>query len=114
MAKSFNAVTLDVTFRHTEPTEAIKKHAEQKILSVVEKYTEAGADIHVVLLVEKRDHTAEVNFRSHRFDATARATAPDLYTAIDQVAHTLITQIRKQKEKISDHRPSEVIQEATT
>ena len=97
-------INVSVTFRHTEPTVALKNYANEKITHVAKKFISAATDVHVILIVEKRDHIAEVNFHSGRFDLTARAVEPDLYAAIDRVCDSLEAQLRKQKEKLSDHK----------
>ncbi|MDR2338503.1 MAG: ribosome-associated translation inhibitor RaiA [Deltaproteobacteria bacterium] len=89
-----------VTFRHTEPTEALRQHAIEKISHALNKYSiRDGVEISVTLSVEKRDHTAEVRVKSLGFDLTAKVTTEDLYSAIDQVIDPLEAQIRKNKDK---------------
>lgn len=59
-------------------------------------------DAQIVLLVEKRDHVAEVIVHSKGHDVTAKATTGDLYSAIDKVVDTIDGQLRKQKERQID------------
>ena len=99
MAENLYKVT--VTFRHTEPTEALKAYAVEKLSRVLEKYhVDAAAEIEVILSVEKRDHQVEVNSRSMGFDVHVKAVTEDLYSAIDKVVDTLESQLRKQKDKL--------------
>ena len=97
-------LNISVTFRHTDPTDALKSYAEEKIKSRLQKYVNGAADVHVILTVEKRDHQAEVNVLSKAFDVSSKATTDDLYSAIDKVVDTLSTQIKKQKDKLTDHK----------
>lgn len=99
-----STLNIDVTFRHTEPTEALRKYAEEKIASRLQKYLSGDVEVHVILSVEKRDHQAEVKVHSRVYDITSKATTEDLYSAIDKVVDTLSTQIKKKKEKMSDHK----------
>ena len=98
------SINLTVTFRHTEPTESLKQHASEKISASVKKYVKNHAEVNIILSVEKRDHMAEVTLKAKDFDITSKATTEDLYSAIDKLAHTFDVQLRKQKEKIVDHK----------
>ena len=103
-SENTSSMNLTVTFRHTEPTDALKQHASEKISACIKKYVRNHSEVHVILSVEKRDHTAEVTVRAKDFDVTSKAVTEDLYTAIDKLMHTLDVQLRKQKEKIVDHK----------
>lgn len=88
---------VSVTFRHTEPTDALKSYAIEKVKHCAAKYIHGHADLSVVLSVEKRDHMVEVRLKSKDFDITSKSTTEDLYSAIDKVVDTIEAQIRKQK-----------------
>ncbi len=107
MSSETPSINVSVTFRHTDPTTALKSYATDKIIHIAQKFVSAATDVHVILIVEKRDHIAEVNFHSGRFDLTSRASEADLYAAIDRVCDSLEAQLRKQKEKFSDHKNHE-------
>ena len=90
-------LNVSVTFRHTQSTDALKHYAIEKILHSLSKYVHDPADVHVILSVEKRDHTAEVNLHSRQYDLSGKASTEDLYSAIDKVVDTVLAQLRKQK-----------------
>ena len=92
-------INIDVTFRHTEPTDAIKGHAIDKLTQCFKKYIKSDANIHVILSVEKREHSAEVVAKAKGFDISTKSVTDDLYSAIDKVADATRNQLRKQKEK---------------
>lgn len=98
------SINLTVTFRHTEPTDSLKQHASDKICACINKYVKNHAEVNVILSVEKRDHIAEVTLKAKDFDITSKATTEDLYTAIDKLSHTFDQQLKRQKEKIVDHK----------
>ena len=104
MEKSTGTPEITVTFRHTNPSEALRQHAIEKLTHCLKRYGVAEGDVHVVLSVEKRDHTAEVKMHSRSFEVSSKSTTEDLYTAIDRVMETVDTQIRKQKEKLVSHK----------
>jgi putative sigma-54 modulation protein len=105
---SDNAVSLNVsvTFRHTDSTDALKQYATEKISNCIKKYVKSPTDVKIVLEVDKRDHIAEVNLHSQRFDLASKAAASDLYAAIDKLVDTVVAQLRKQKDKKTDHHRS--------
>lgn len=97
-------INVSVTFRHTESTPALKAYASEKLSHALEKYVRQTADVHIILSIEKRDHTAEVVLRSKPYEITSKATTDDLYSAIDKVVDTLVAQLRKQKDRVTDHK----------
>jgi putative sigma-54 modulation protein len=95
-----NDVKVSVTFRHTEPTEALKQYAEEK-MHRVGKYFSQPLDAHVVLSVESKERqTAEVELHAHGGMIHAKEQTEDLYAAIDLVTDNLKRQLKKQKDKI--------------
>ena len=97
-------INLSVTFRHTDPTEALKKYAAEKLTASLKKFVHYDAEVQVVLSVEKRDHIADVKVLSKGFDVSGSAVTSDLYSAIDKVVNTIETRLRKQKERTVDHK----------
>lgn len=104
MSDNAVSINVDVTFRHTESTEALKEYATEKIGHCLLKYAKSETEAHVILSVEKRDHVAEVNVHWQRFDLSCKAIDTDLYAAIDKLVDTLVAQLRKHKEKLNDKR----------
>ena len=95
-----NDVKVSVTFRHTEPTDALKQYAEEK-MHRLGKYFSQPLDAHVVLSVESKERqTAEVELHAHGGMIHAKEQTEDLYAAIDLVTDNLKRQLRKQKDKI--------------
>ncbi len=101
-------IHVTVTFRHTDPTPALRTYATEKIAHVIARYTGYDVEAQIVLSVVKRDHNAEIKLRSKQYDLSASATTGDLYSAIDKMVDNVDTQLRKQKEKQYDrkHQPS--------
>ena len=93
-------VKVSVTFRHTEPTDALKQYAEEK-MHRLGKYFSQPLDAHVVLSVESKERqTAEVELHAHGGMIHAKEQTEDLYAAIDFVTDNLKRQLKKQKDKI--------------
>jgi len=95
-------INISVTFRHTEPTEALKSYITEKLTHILQKYMRYQTEVKVVLSVEKRDHNAEVILHSKGYDISGSATTTDLYSAIDKVVDNINAQLRRQKERTVD------------
>jgi putative sigma-54 modulation protein len=92
-------ITVSVTFRHIEPTDALKKYAEEKIHKIG-KYFSHPLDAHVILAVDaKQRQLAEVELHTHGAMIHGKEQHQDLYAAIDLVLDKVERQVRKQKEK---------------
>jgi len=89
---------ISVTFRHIEPSAALKEYAEEKI-SRIKKYVEEPIEAHVVLSVEKFRHIAEATIKANGMGFKGSEETEDMYSAIDTLADTIESQVRKNKEK---------------
>ncbi len=97
-------VKVAVTFRHTEPTDALKQYAEEKIHRIG-KYFYRPLEAHVILSVDSRQRQmAEVELRVHGNTIHSKEETEDLYAAIDLVMDKIERQIKKRKEKIKVNR----------
>lgn len=92
-------VKVSVTFRHTQPTDALKRYAEEKAHKIG-KYFYRPLDVHVVLSVDSRDRqVAEVTLQTRKLTIHGREETTDLYSAIDLVIDKVEQQVRKHKTK---------------
>ncbi len=92
-------VKVSVTFRHTDPTAALKRYAEEKVHKIG-KYFYRPLEAHVVLSVDSRDRQlAEVTLQAQRLNIHGREETTDLYSAIDLVMDKIEQQVRKYKTK---------------
>lgn len=103
MSKEPRIITVNITFRNTEPTEAIRKYGEDKIRHCMQKYVHHDTEAHLVLTVEKTRQVAEVSFHTDGSDFKSSEASSDLYKSIDALVSTLSSQLRKHKEKLTSH-----------
>ena len=73
----------------------------------LERHFDQVTDIHVVLGVEKLRHKAEATMHISGGDIFADAVEENMYAAIDSLVDKLDRQLKKHKEKITDHHRSE-------
>lgn len=95
---------LNITFRHVEPSEALKAYAVEKV-DRLKKYFDGLVEGHVILSLEKIRHTAEVTLQANGFQVNAKEENSDFYSAVDNVAEKLERQLVRYKEKIKRHKP---------
>src|SRR5438046_1517719 len=74
--------TVTVTFRHVNPSDAIKRYAERKFAHFG-KFLKRACEAHVILEVDKYRQRGEVTVKSGRLSATAEQESKDLYSVID-------------------------------
>jgi putative sigma-54 modulation protein len=95
---------INVTFRHVEPSLAVRTYVEDKV-SRIKKYLEEPIEAHVVLRVEKFRHIAEVLIIADGMRINGKEETDDMYSAIDLLADTLEGQVRKGKDKSRRRKP---------
>lgn len=93
---------LNLSGHHVEVTPALRDYVSNK-LERLERHFDHVTNAHVVLSVEKLRQKAEANIHVAGGNLFADATANDMYAAIDMLADKLDRQIRRHKEKLTDH-----------
>jgi putative sigma-54 modulation protein len=89
-----------VTFRHMEPTEALKSYARER-MERVRKYLPDPISCHVVFSTERHNHRIDVTFQLHNGLAVAGTeTTENMYSSIDLVIAKIERQVRKYKGKL--------------
>jgi putative sigma-54 modulation protein len=91
-----------VTFRHIEPTEALRKYAQGK-LQRLSKYLHRPMDAHVILSVLKKNHRAEINLSANGTSLFSEDETNDLYSAIDLALDKIERQVKKLNAKRKNH-----------
>jgi ribosomal subunit interface protein len=97
------AAVVTVTFRHVEPTDAIRDYAERK-LSHLSKFLRRACEVHLILGVDKYRQNGEATFKSGDLIVAAQEETKDLYSVIDLLADKLGSQLRKHREKTATKR----------
>ncbi len=103
MGESTKVVHVNIAFLNIAATDAIKKYATDKVSNCVRKFAHQDAEAHVVLKVEKTRQIAELSMHLSGQDFFVKEESPDLYASIDMLTDALTTQLRKHKEKVTNH-----------
>ncbi|HEV2170613.1 MAG TPA: ribosome-associated translation inhibitor RaiA [Candidatus Binatus sp.] len=88
------ATEVSVTFRHVEPTDAIRLYAEKKFAHV-SRMVKRTCQAHLILTVDKYRQHGEVTVKSGRLSVSAEEETKDLYSVIDLLADTVAHQLKK-------------------
>jgi putative sigma-54 modulation protein len=94
-----------VTFRHMEPSEALKSYVQEKTTRL-KKYVDKPLESNVTLKVEKFRQIAEVVINANGIRIAGEESHEDMYAAVDLVMEKIERQIKKYKSKIRRHKPS--------
>ncbi len=94
---------ISVTFKNLDPSDHLKSYAQNK-LNKLDKLLDSPAEANVVLSVEKIRHIAEIKIISGKLSINCREKTTDMYSSIDMALDKLEKQIKKNKEKIRNHR----------
>jgi putative sigma-54 modulation protein len=97
---------LTLTGHHIDITPALREFVENK-LGRLERHFDGVTDIHCILGIEKLLHKAEATAHLAGGTIHADATAEDMYAAIDGLIDKLDRQVKKFKEKSTDHHARE-------
>ena len=97
---------IQVSGQQIDVTPALREYVNDKFDRIARHFDQTF-DVHVVLAVEKLKHVAEATLNVSQRTIHAQADAPDMYAAIDVLSDKLDVQLRKHKEKITDHHRAE-------
>lgn len=97
---------INLTGHHVEITPALKDYLNSK-MERIERHFDHVTDIHCILTVEKLQHKAEARVNVSGGSLFADSTEEDMYAAIDGLVDKLDRQIKKHKEKLTDHHARE-------
>ncbi|HEU4731884.1 MAG TPA: ribosome-associated translation inhibitor RaiA [Kofleriaceae bacterium] len=93
-----------VTFRHMEPTEALKSYARER-MERVRKYLPDPISCHVVLSTERHNHRIDVTFQLHNgLAVSGHEITENMYSSIDLCIAKIERQVRKYKGKLEGMR----------
>jgi putative sigma-54 modulation protein len=93
---------INLTGHHIDITDALRNYVNEK-MEKLERHFDKVSNTHVILSVEKDSHKAEATVHMTGNDIFAEATEPDMYASIDGLVDKLDRQVKKHKEKITNH-----------
>lgn len=97
---------INLSGHHVDISPALREYVTSK-LSKLERHFDHVTNAHVVLTVEKLVQKAEASIHISGGQLFADAAGQDMYAAIDALTDKLDRQIRRHKEKLTDHHRSQ-------
>lgn len=94
---------INLTGHHIDITNSLRSYVDTKF-ERLERHFDHVTNVHVVLTVEKLRQKAEANLHLNGANVFADATNEDMYAAIDSLVDKLDRQVKKHKEKLTNHR----------
>ena len=95
-------MNIDITGHHIEITDSMRNYVSTKF-ERLKRHFDNVTDTHVILTVEKLRQKAEATIHIKGHNVFAEAVNEDMYAAIDSLVDKLDRQIKKHKEKDSNH-----------
>jgi len=93
---------LSVTGHHIDITAALHEYVRNKF-ERLERHFDALTNVHVILSVEKLNQKAEATLHVSGGKLFADASHEDMYAAIDGLIDKLDRQVKRHKEKLTNH-----------
>jgi putative sigma-54 modulation protein len=93
---------ITITGHHVEVTAALRAYVTEK-MQKLERHFDQITSVNVILNVEKLQHQAEATVHAGRRQIFAAETATDMYASIDLLLDKLDRQVRRHKDRITDH-----------
>ncbi len=93
---------ITITARHFELTKAIRDSVEESCEKLT-RYFDHIINIHMTLSLENSRNIVDVSLHASKFNLQAQAEAMDMYVAINEAIENMEAQIKKLKDKVTDH-----------
>ena len=100
---------LNLTGHHVDITPSLKNFVSGKF-ERLERHFDNVTNVHVVLTVQKQRKMAEATLHVAGGKLFADSYSEDMYAAIDALMDKLDRQIKKHKEKLTDHHRTEGVE----
>ena len=93
---------INITGHHVDVTQALRAYVTEKMQKLARHFDQVNS-IHVILNVEKLQQQAEATVNAGGRTIFATETAMDMYASIDGLVDKLDRQVRRYKDRITDH-----------
>lgn len=96
----------NVSFRHMDSSPALRDYALDKLERVVDKYVHGRVEADIVLSVEKFRHIANFTVQIKNLTVKGDSSSEDMYSSVDLALDKIERQLRRHKDRIRSHKPS--------
>src|SRR5229473_5013586 len=99
-----SSMHLTVTGKQIDTGDALRRHAEASLGSILGKYFKTAIEAHVVFSKEAHLNRAEISVHIGRgIEVNAGAAATEVYAAYEAAAERIAKQLRRYKRRLRDH-----------
>ncbi len=96
----------NVSFRHMDTSASLRDYATGKLEKICDKYVHGKVDANVTMSVEKYWHIANFTLSIKNLTIRGEERSEDMYSSIDLALDKIEKQLRRHKDRIRDHKPS--------
>ncbi len=93
---------INITGHHVDVTPALRDYVNEK-MQRISRHFDNVISTSVILRIESRSHEAEATVKAPKRSLFANHAADDMYAAIDGLIDKLDRQVRRYKDKLTDH-----------
>lgn len=93
------------SFKHMDTSAALQTYAQEKIQEKIQKFASKPIEAHVIFSVDRHLHKAHLSLKAgDGFNVEVEHTCGDMYGSVDMLVDKLGSQLKKQKDKLKDHK----------
>lgn len=93
---------INITGHHVDVSPALRAYVTEKMQKLTRHFDQVNS-IHVILNVEKLQHQAEATVNAGGRTIFAAESAKDMYASIDGLIDKLDRQVRRYKDRLTNH-----------
>jgi len=98
---------ITITARHFSLTKAIRDSVEDSC-EKLSRYFDQIVNVHITLSIENSRNIVDMSLQASKFNLQASAVAMDMYLAINEAVDNMEAQIKKLKDKVTDHQKKRI------
>jgi len=95
------------TFRNLDSTDGLKTHATQK-MGKLKNYLIKPISANVIFSLDKFRQRCEITIIDNGTEYVGSETSTDMYQSIDRAIERIVSQLRKNKEKVKAHKAGQI------
>ncbi len=100
------------SFKHMKTSQALTDYTEEKVVQRIEKFSTKPIDAHITFSVEGYNQIAHCSVKGgDGFNFEVESTCKDMYGSVDLLVDKLAVQLKKQKDKLKNHKQVSAVEE---
>ncbi|MCB5250322.1 MAG: ribosome-associated translation inhibitor RaiA [Candidatus Cloacimonadales bacterium] len=103
---------ITITARHFDLTKAIRTYVEEACEKLT-RYFDQIINVHLTLTLENSRNVVDMSLHASKFNLQSQSVQMDMYLAIDEAIENMETQVKKLKDKVTDHQKRRIKEDET-